>query len=64
MTWEAAMRWARTRARETGVRHRVYGYRIGGAAHVPGMTVIWRGTGWAYAVGRVGGSSVTFGGGA
>lgn len=62
MTWEAAMRFARIRARETGVRHRVYGYRVAGNPllgwHVPGS--------WRYAVGRARGeaASVTFGGAA
>lgn len=40
MTWELAMRYARTRARETGHRYRVYGYR----ARYDGQ--------WAYSVGR------------
>ena len=47
VTWEAAMRWARVRAGETGCRYRVYGYEVLGN---PGLG--WRPGHWAYAVGR------------
>lgn len=40
MKWEAAMEWSLRRARETGHRYRVYGYRV----RVGGP--------WADAVGR------------
>lgn len=43
MTWEAAMRWARLRARDTGERHRVFAYAVSG---VP------MGGKWRYAVGK------------
>lgn len=41
MTWDAAMRWALVRAKDTGARYRVYGYRMGS----------WSPR-WAYAVGK------------
>lgn len=43
MTWDAAMRWALIRARETGVRRHVYAYRLG--FRRPGEPR------WVYAVG-------------
>lgn len=38
MTWEAAMRWARIRAKDTGERYRVVGYR---RPHWPYGTSDW-----------------------
>ncbi len=48
MKWEAAMKWARIRARETGVKRRVYGY----FRWVPDPAGLRRE--WAYAIGYVG----------
>lgn len=47
MTWEAAMRWARIRAEDTGKRYRVYGYEVQGCEGLG-----WRPGRWAYAVAR------------
>jgi len=47
MTWVAAMRWALLRARETGIKRKVYAYPVPVVPDGCG-----RQNGWAYAVGK------------